>query len=61
MENTTKLLTDQLSKYNEAMKEGLTSHLKSFDDSVTNATSALGGIADELHETMEELMKYNKR
>ena len=61
LENTTKLLTDQLSKYNEAMKEGLTSHLKSFDDSVTNATSALGGIADELHETMEELMKYNKR
>lgn len=61
MENTTKLLTDQLSKYNEAMNRGLTSQLQSFDKSVTNATSALSGIADELHETMVELAKNQRR
>lgn len=60
LERTTALLTEQLAKYNEAMKLGLTSQLKAFDTSISNATGALGGIADELHETMEDLMKYKK-
>lgn len=60
LEKTTKLLTEQLSKYNEAMKSGLTSQLQSFDKSVSNATGALSEIADGLHETVVGLMKYKK-
>lgn len=61
MKETTDLLTEQLSKYNEAMNRGLTSQLQSFDKSVTNATSALGNIAEELNDTMVELVKNQRR
>ena len=61
LERTTTLLTEQLLKYNEAMKLGLTSQLEAFDTSVSSATGSLSSIADELRETLDDMMKQQSK